>query len=72
MRIRADKARDMAINGATRKFYKEIKIACKEGKFCITFFCTSREEVLRYSRLAKGMGYAYVISPRDNWIDISW
>ena len=72
MKIRANKARDMALKGVIRNFYKEIKIACKEGKFCTTFFCTSREEVLSYSHLAKGMGYAYVISPRDNWIDISW
>lgn len=72
MRIRADKARDMAINGATRKFYKEIKIACKKGKFCTTIFCTSKKEALMYSYLAKGNGYYYEISPRDNWIDISW
>lgn len=70
--IRANKARDMAINEAKRNFYKEIKIACKKGKFCTTFYCTSKKEVLIYSSLAKGNGYYYIVSPRDNWIDVSW
>ena len=70
MRIRADKARDMAINGAKRQFYKEIKSACKEGKFYTDFSCKSSYELSIYTSLAKRNGYGYVVCA--NGIEISW
>ena len=68
--IKANRARDMAINGAKRKFYREIKIACKEGKFYTDFSCNSSYELSIYTSLAKRNGYGYIVYA--DGIEISW
>ena len=74
MMIKANRARDLSIVGATKRFKKEIKNACKDGKFCITILCDSKNELLMYETLANSNRYEYKRIWDKTWgkIEVMW
>jgi hypothetical protein len=74
MMVKANRARDLSIVGATRKFRREIKDACENGKFSTTILCDTENELLMYEILADSNGYAYKRIWDKNWgkIEVMW
>lgn len=74
MMIKANRARDLSIKNATKKFRKEIKDACKNGRFSTTILCNSENELLMYAILANSNGYKYKKGWYGAWgnIEVIW
>ena len=70
----ADRAINLSIKNAHKKFIKEVKGACKAGLFSVTFRCSSLGELKIYEILADEMGYKYDKDWHEDigWIEVMW
>ena len=70
----ADRAINLSIKNAYKKFIKEIKGACKAGKFNASFRCSSLGELRAYEIFADEMGYRYDKDWHEDigWIEVMW